>query len=90
MTSLPIGRPMTGYRIYLLDEYRQPVIPSQLGEIVIGGVGVFAGYYGRADLTSQVLIDIDGEQCYATGDLARLDLRSGELLFIGRRDFQVK
>ncbi|CAF1004032.1 unnamed protein product [Rotaria sordida] len=90
ITSLPIGRPMTGYRIYLLDEYRQPVIPGQLGEIIVGGVGVFAGYYGRADLTSQVLIDINGEQCYATGDLARLDFGSGELMFIGRRDFQVK
>ncbi len=54
------------------------------------GVGVFAGYYGRADLTAQVLIDIDGVQCYATGDLARLDVESGELYFIGRRDFQVK
>jgi acetyltransferase-like isoleucine patch superfamily enzyme len=54
------------------------------------GVGVFAGYYGRADLTAQVLIDIDGEQCYATGDLARLDVESGELYFIGRQDFQVK
>ncbi|CAF4860286.1 unnamed protein product, partial [Rotaria socialis] len=90
ITSQPIGRPMVGYRIYLLDEYRQPVIPGQQGEIVIGGVGVFAGYYGRADLTSQVLIDIDDEQCYITGDLARLDVRSEELVFMGRRDFQVK
>jgi hypothetical protein len=54
------------------------------------GVGVFAGYYGRADLTAQVLIDIDGEQCYATGDLARLDVELNQLIFIGRRDFQVK
>ncbi|CAF3771336.1 unnamed protein product [Rotaria magnacalcarata] len=90
ITSIPIGRPMTGYRIYLVDEYRQSVIPGQQGEIVIGGVGVFAGYYGRADLTSQVLIDIDDEQCYITGDLGRLDVRSKELVFMGRRDFQVK
>jgi acetyltransferase-like isoleucine patch superfamily enzyme len=54
------------------------------------GVGVFAGYYGRADLTAHVLIDIEGEQCYATGDFARLDMKSGQLVFIGRRDFQVK
>jgi hypothetical protein len=53
-------------------------------------VGVFAGYYGRADLTAEVLIDVDGEQCYATGDYARLDSKSGQLVFIGRRDFQVK
>ena len=54
------------------------------------GVGVFAGYYGRIDLTAQVLIDIDGEQCYVTGDLARLDVDLRQLIFIGRRDFQVK
>ena len=54
------------------------------------GVGIFAGYYGRADLTAQVLIDVHGEQCYATGDFARWDLTVGELVFIGRRDFQVK
>ena len=35
--SLPIGRPLAGYRIYLLDEYRQPVVPGQEGEIIIGG-----------------------------------------------------
>ncbi|CAF3827398.1 unnamed protein product [Rotaria sp. Silwood1] len=57
---------------------------------ITNGVGVFAGYYGRPDLTAQVLIDINGEQCYLTGDLGRLDIDSGELFFIGRRDFQVK
>ncbi|CAF0953041.1 unnamed protein product [Adineta steineri] len=88
--SLPIGRPLQGYRIYLLDEYRQPVIPGKDGEIIIGGVGVFAGYYGRMDLTRQVLIEMDGEQFYMTGDLGRLDVELNGLVFIGRRDFQVK
>ena len=38
MTSVPIAPPMlNGYRMYLLDQYRQPVIPGQLGEIVMGG-----------------------------------------------------
>lgn len=35
--ALPIGRPLEGYHIYLLDEYQQPVVPGQLGEMVIGG-----------------------------------------------------
>lgn len=88
--TLPIGYPLLGYHIYLLDKYRQRVLPGQIGEVFIGGVGVFAGYYGRDDLTSQVLIEIDNELYYATGDLARLDVSTGELLFIGRRDFQIK
>ncbi|CAF0953029.1 unnamed protein product [Adineta steineri] len=88
--SLPIGRPLQGYRIYLLDDYRQPVVPGKEGEIIIGGVGVFAGYYGRMDLTRQVLIEMDGEQFYMTGDLGRLDVELNGLVFVGRRDFQIK
>ncbi len=41
-------------------------------------------------MTAQVLIEIDGEKCYKTGDLARVDIVTGELIFIGRRDNQVK
>ena len=37
MPSIPIGRPLDGYEIYLLDEYGQPVLPGQHGEIVVGG-----------------------------------------------------
>ena len=89
-SALPIGYALRGYSIYLLDEYHQPVLPDQIGEMFIGGVGVFAGYYGRDDLTAKVLVKINNELCYATGDLARLDIKSGELIFIGRRDFQIK
>ena len=88
--TIPIGNPLPGYCVYLLDEYQQSVVPGEVGEVFIGGVGVFAGYYGRDDLTSKVLIKINNELCYATGDLARLDNKSGELIFIGRRDFQIK
>ena len=42
--SFPIGHPLIGYRIYLLDEYRQPVIPGQPGEIVIGGQSSISYY----------------------------------------------
>ena len=37
-----------------------------------------------------MLVDIDGVKCYATGDLGRLDPVSGDVFFIGRRDYQVK
>lgn len=37
MTSVPIGLPINGYRIYILDEYGEWVIPGQQGEIVVGG-----------------------------------------------------
>ncbi|CAF1620129.1 unnamed protein product, partial [Didymodactylos carnosus] len=71
--SIPIGRPMPNYQCYVLDEYLQLVGINQLGELYIGGAGVFSGYYGRDDLSKKALIDIRGQRCYKTGDLARLD-----------------
>jgi acyl-CoA synthetase (AMP-forming)/AMP-acid ligase II len=87
--SIPIGRPLPNYKCHVLDEFLQLVPIGEMGELFIGGVGVFAGYLGRDDLTSQVLFKIDGELVYKTGDLVRLD-EKGLLHFIGRRDHQVK
>ncbi|CAF4100658.1 unnamed protein product [Adineta steineri] len=88
--GLPIGRPMANARVYILDEFLQKVSPGQIGEIVIGGHGVFAGYRNRDDLTQQVLIEHDGYTCYRTGDLGRLDTNNGQIEYLGRRDHQVK
>ncbi|CAF1139561.1 unnamed protein product [Adineta steineri] len=87
--SIPIGRPLPNYQHLLLDNFLQCVIINQEGEIFIGGVGVFAGYLGRDDLTQRALIDIDGEIFYRTGDLVRMD-HNGLLYFVGRKDFQIK
>ena len=55
----------------------------------MGGVGVFAGYLGRDDLTEKALIEIDGEIYYRTGDLVRMD-NNGLLHYQGRKDHQIK
>jgi iturin family lipopeptide synthetase C len=67
----------------------QPVIVDQEGELFVGGVGVFAGYLGRQDLTENALVSIEGEIFYRTGDLVRLD-HNGLLHYVGRKDHQVK
>ncbi|CAF4457467.1 unnamed protein product, partial [Didymodactylos carnosus] len=90
--SIPIGRSLSNYQCYVLDEYLQPVYGNQIGELYIGGSGVFAGYYNRSDLTEQVLIDLPkltNDKCYKTGDLVKMD-SSGELRFVGRVDYQIK
>ncbi|CAF1607242.1 unnamed protein product, partial [Adineta steineri] len=87
--SVPIGRSFPNYRHLLLDSFLQSVIMNQEGELLIGGVGVFAGYLGRDDLTQRALIDIDGEIFYRTGDLVRMD-HNGLLYCVGRKDFQIK
>ncbi|CAF3997586.1 unnamed protein product, partial [Rotaria sp. Silwood1] len=53
--SIPIGRPLPNYQCLILDEFLQPVVIGQEGELFIGGVGVFAGYLDREDLTTKVL-----------------------------------
>ena len=73
----------------ILDEFSQSVIVDQEGELMVGGVGVFAGYLGRDDLTKKALIEINGELFYRTGDLVRMD-NNGLLHYQGRKDYQIK
>jgi amino acid adenylation domain-containing protein len=89
-----IGQPIQNTRVYVLDQYMQPVPIGVPGELFIGGVGVARGYLHRPDLTAEKFIpdpfsDQPGARLYRTGDLVRL-LSDGSLDFIGRVDFQVK
>ncbi len=87
--SIPIGMPLPNYRCIIKDEFSQNVIINQEGELHVGGVGVFAGYLGRDDLTAKALIEIDGELFYRTGDLVRMD-HNGLFHYQGRKDHQIK
>jgi amino acid adenylation domain-containing protein len=92
-TSVPIGSPLAGAQVYLLDADRRPVPDGGAGELFIGGAGVARGYLGQPGLTaSRFLPDpfaSNGGRMYATGDLARHN-GDGELEFLGRVDDQVK
>ena len=87
--NFPIGRPLPNYRCLVLEKFFQTVVINQEGELFVGGVGAFAGYLARDDLTMKALIDINGELFYRTGDLVRMD-NNGVLHYIGRKDFQIK
>ncbi|HEU5383472.1 MAG TPA: amino acid adenylation domain-containing protein [Ktedonobacteraceae bacterium] len=92
--TLPLGRPLAGARIYLLDSQGQPVPIGKPGEIFIGGPGVAQGYIARPDLTRERFVpDPFSQQAhqylYRTGDLARW-LPDGKIEFLTRIDNQVK
>ena len=92
--SIPIGRPISNTRVYLLDSCGEPVPLGAPGELYIGGDGVAGGYLNRPELTAEkFLVDpFAGDpsaRMYRTGDLARY-LPDGNLAFIGRNDNQVK
>jgi aryl carrier-like protein len=86
---LPIGIPMPSYKCLVYDRFSQNIVIDQEGELLMSGVGVFAGYLGRDDLTEQALIEIDGDLFYRTGDLVRMD-NNGLLYYQGRKDHQIK
>lgn len=85
-TAPPIGRPIPGVRLRLLDAERRPVPVGAVGEICAEGICVTDGYLGRPEETAAAFFAPD---CYATGDLGRWRA-DGSLEFHGRRDDQVQ
>ncbi|CAF4392045.1 unnamed protein product, partial [Adineta steineri] len=57
--NIPIGISLPNYYSMVVDEFLQCVTVHQEGELFVGGVGVFAGYLGRDDLTQKALIEIN-------------------------------
>ncbi|MEO3807790.1 amino acid adenylation domain-containing protein [Sphaerisporangium sp. B11E5] len=92
-TTLPIGRPLPGAHVHVLDERLRPVPVGVAGEIYLGGPRLARGYLDKPELTAGRFVpDPCGEpgaRMYRTGDLGRW-LPGGDLQFLGRRDLQVK
>ncbi|WIX93031.1 AMP-binding protein [Amycolatopsis sp. DG1A-15b] len=87
---LPIGRPIRGTRVRVLDRLGRPVPPGVVGDLYALGDGLAQGYLGRPAATAAVFTPAaGGERQYRTGDLARWRA-DGSLDFLGRADDQVK
>jgi len=92
--AIPIGRPISGTRVYILDSYLQPAPAGVAGELYVGGDGLAREYLNRPELTAEKFISTPFKEgmpgrIYKTGDFAKY-LTDGNIQFIGRIDRQVK
>ncbi|RQX01406.1 non-ribosomal peptide synthetase [Micromonospora inaquosa] len=92
MSIVPVGRPLPGVWLRILDAAGSPVPPGVVGELYLGGVGVARGYIGAPAQTAERFVPdptSEGGRLYRTGDLARWRA-DGRLELRGRNDRQVK
>lgn len=91
--SIPIGRPVQNFKIYILDPWMKLCPVGIAGEICVAGIGVGRGYLNNPEKTKEAFMinpfGTEGERLYKTGDIGRWTA-AGEIDFIGRKDFQVK
>lgn len=91
---LPIGKPCRNTDILVLNEKNLPVQGQEQGELCVRGTSLAYGYYNDFEKTSKVFVQNPlniqyPEKIYRTGDLVHYNVE-GELIFDGRKDFQIK
>jgi amino acid adenylation domain-containing protein/thioester reductase-like protein len=90
--GIPIGLPLPGAPVFILDAMEKPVPIGVSGEICIAGIGLARGYLNRPDLTAEKFTPhptVPGGRLYRSGDLGKWRA-DGNLVFLGRIDDQIK
>ncbi len=91
---IPIGKACDNVDLLILDENGQEAAEGEIGELCIRGSFLALGYYNDQEKTKEVFVQNPlnphyPELIYKTGDLVSIN-DCGELLYHGRKDFQIK
>jgi len=84
-----IGKPIPDVKVYICDESQNKLPVGQEGEIVVVGPNVMQGYYNLPEVTAEVIIDLDGERAFRTGDMGMIQ-PDGFIRITGRFKEQYK
>lgn len=90
--KITIGSPMGNCRMYVLDQWLNPLPIGGSGRLYVGGKCVGNGYRKRPDLTENAFRAnpfVSNDRIYDTGDIAKWTA-NGEIILTGRADSQVK
>jgi non-ribosomal peptide synthetase-like protein len=88
-SAVPIGLPLDGWALAVVDAHDRPVTAGEAGELIIGGVGLARYLDPAKDLEKYAAMPSLGwDRAYRSGDLVRYDPEG--LVFLGRADDQVK
>lgn len=98
LARIPIGRPLAGRDVHILDEDLRPVQEMEVGELYVGGKNLAKAYLHQPTLTESrflpaPLATVDGDRIYRTGDMVRwaLDTTGQPVIeYMGRSDQQVQ
>ena len=90
---LPMGKPLSNSRIYLLDGEQVVTEPGRIGEMYIESDALALQYFNDPEKTAAFFLTKDfgngPVRCFKTGDMAQYD-KDGNLVFAARSDFQIK
>lgn len=89
-SEINIGKPFSyNTEIFIVDKMNKKLPSGKLGEIVISGKSVGAGYYNNEALTSSKFKIFDNKPSFYSGDYGKID-KNGDLIILGRIDDQIK
>ncbi|AZB42083.1 amino acid adenylation domain-containing protein [Bacillus sp. FJAT-42376] len=89
VANVPIGRPIGGVQLYVVNGTGEQCLDGEPGELLIEGPGISAGYLNQPEKTDAVFCSYNGRMYYRSGDIVR-KLPDGNIEFLGRTDDQVK